>query len=117
MSQRVCFVKINDIFFPEVLGAMPDEEEATGLVMGMIEEREICENEDSYDVVTSWYEIGEGESDTDCFFTDEELLAMCDDGDYDEFEANILKKGYEVYHVQDDVICVLRSQLDLDDVE
>lgn len=77
MSQTVRFVKVNDVFYPEVFTAFPDKEEAMVFVVEMVEDEELDRDEE-YEISAIWYEVGEGESRTDEFFTDRELIRMCE---------------------------------------
>lgn len=114
MSQTVRFVKVNDVFYPEVFTVFPDKEEAMVFVVEMVEDEELDRDEE-YEISAIWYEVGEGESRTDEFFTDKELIRMCENGNYDVFEKRVKERGYEVHDIQKETIFVYDSEMEFDE--
>lgn len=94
MSQRAVFVEVDGTVYPEVLHSMPDFEDCISFVQDL--ECEPCEG-DSCNVDAVWYEIGEGESDTDNFFSEEVLLDWYENN---RLEEEIEKRGYNAEVVQ-----------------
>lgn len=116
MSQTVRIPKINDFFYGEILTYFPDEDEARKMVKEALTDGWLSENSD-YEVVTEWYEIGEGESNTDSFFSDEELIEWYNIGGIKEIEKKAGEKGYSVEHIQTDTVYVSAEDIDKDDME
>lgn len=91
MSQRVVFVDYFSIIHltSSVYSYIPDEDEM----------KNECEDYDPGMIEAHWYwyDIGEGESDTDCFYTDEQLMKLWEEG---VFEEQIEKDGYLLDLVQ-----------------
>ena len=112
MSQTARFTTVNGAFYPEVFTSFPDHDEAVSLVEDMVEDGAILPSEDYYEVITDWFEIGEGESGTDTFFTNDELVEFWNTGD---FEKELKKKGYEVEHINDDCVIVQASEIEFED--
>lgn len=115
MSQTVRIPKINDFFYGEILTYFPDEDEARKMVKEATEGW-LFENSD-YEVTTDWYEIGEGESNTDYFFSDEELIEWYNIGGIEEIEKRAKEKGYSVEHIQTDTVYVSAEDIEKDDME
>lgn len=97
MGQRVVFINVDGEQYDEILSSVPDEEDCLSICLdvGM----ESGEHEIEYE----WYEIGDGESDTDEIFTEEELLRMKRE---DRFEEYMEKQGYETELVQSGTIVI-----------
>ena len=66
-----------------------------------------------YEVTTDWYEIGEGESNTDYFFSDEDLIEWYNSGGIEEIEKKASEKGYNVEHIQTDTVYVSAEDIEL----
>lgn len=96
MSQRAVFVEVDGILFPELQPGMPDYDDCVSIVRDM--ELEVGEDE-TCEVYAVWFEIGEGESDTDEFFPEESLLAWYKGG---TLEKEVEKCGYYLEEVQND---------------
>jgi len=94
MSQRAVFVEVSGATYPEVLHSMPNMDDCVSIVKDM--EREPCEY-DTCTVYAVWYEIGEGESDTDNFFPEEVLLDWYENN---RLEEETEKRGYNAEVVQ-----------------
>ena len=109
MSQTVRITEINGALYPQIFTAFHDYEEAISMVTEMIEDGFILPSDDYYEVVTVWYEIGEGESGTDVFFSDEELLEMINKG---IFVREVEKAGYEIELITDDNIKIRADELE-----
>ena len=109
MSQTVRFSEVNGAFYPEIFSAFPDYEEAIRMVEDMLDDGFILPTDDYYEVITKWYEIGEGESGTDTFFSDEQLIDLWNKGD---FEKEIEKAGYEIEFISDDNISINAEELE-----
>ena len=112
MSQTVRFTEINGALYPQVFTSFPDHEEAVILIKDMVEDGVILPSDDYYEVITKWYEIGEGESGMDVFFSDEELMEM---KNKDKFERAVEKAGYEVEFISDDYIKISADELEESD--
>lgn len=97
MSQRAVFVEVDGEQYEEIFHSVPDEEDCLSICLDM--EMESGEHEIKYE----WYEIGEGESDTDEFFIEEELLRMKKE---DRFEEYMKIQGYETELVQSGTIMI-----------
>lgn len=113
MSQTMRIPKINDSFYGEILTYFPDEEEAQEMVKEAMTGGCLSEYGD-YEVTTDWYEIGEGESDTDYFFSDEELIEWYNVGGIEEIEKKAREKGLDVEHIQTDTVYVSAEDIDMD---
>ena len=116
MSQTMRIPKINDSFYGEILTYFPDEEEAQEMVSEAVTDGWLSEYRE-YEVTTDWYEIGEGESNTDYFFSDEELIEWYNIGGIEEIEKRAKEKGYNVEHIQTDTVYVSAEDNDMDDME
>lgn len=97
MSQRAVFVKVDNEQYEEIFHSVPDGEDCLSICLDM--GMESGEHEIEYE----WYEIGAGESDTDEFFIEEELLDM---KRKDKFEEYMEKQGYETERVQSGTIMI-----------
>ncbi len=109
MSQRAVFLEVDGAIHPEVMHAMPDIDDCVAAARDL--ECEPCEG-DTCVVNATWYEIGEGESDTDNFFPEETLVEWRKNGKVEE-EAG--KRGYCVEVIQTDTT-VLTAE-DFEDFE
>lgn len=87
MSQRAVFVKVDNQQYEEIFHSVPDGEDCLSICLDM--GMESGEHEIEYE----WYEIGAGESDTDEFFIEEELLRM---KRKDKFEEYMKIQGYRI---------------------
>lgn len=112
MSQTVKFTRIEDILYPEVLRGFPDRDEAISMTQEMLEANLIAMNTGWYEVVTHWYEIGEGESGMDTFFADEQLLEWEENG---EFIEKVEAAGYNVEHIEAQTVEVIAEEVIEDD--
>lgn len=116
MSQTMRIPTINDSFWGEILTYFPDEDEAKTMVEEALTDGWLSESGE-YEVTTDWYEIGEGESNTDCFFSDEELIEWYNIGGIDEIGKRAGEKGYSVEHIQTDTVYVSAEDIEKDDME
>ena len=73
MSQTMRITEINGAFYPEIFTSFPDRDDAIALIEYAVKDAWLSPS-DEYEVVTEWYEIGEGESNSDTFFADETLI-------------------------------------------
>lgn len=108
MSQSVRFVKVEDTLYPDLVYGMPDLDEAIGIVSDMLEDGLISPS-DEYEVITYWYEIGEGESGMDWYFSDEILIRWESEGNFEKF---VEKFGYDLEKISDDRVVVNHDQLE-----
>ncbi len=88
MSQRVVYLQLSDdnyatCHYGET--SVPDED----YVVSLAEDYDLKGN---IECLYEWYEIGEGESDTDTFFTDDEIADMFESGN---FVKACEEKGYD----------------------
>lgn len=97
MSQTVKFTRVDDVLYPEVLRGFPDKDEAVSMAQEMLETNLITMNTGWYEVVTHWYEIGEGESGMDTFFSDDQLLEWEENG---EFVKMVEAAGHYAQHIE-----------------
>ena len=97
MSQRAVFIEVDGEQYEEIFYSVPDEEDCLSICLDM--EMESGEHEIKYE----WYEIGNGESDTDEFFIAKELLRMKKE---DRFEEYMKIQGYETELVQSGTIVI-----------
>lgn len=116
MSQTVKFTEIDNTLYPEVLRSFPDRGEAISMAQEMVEDDAIPRNDDSYEVVTEWYEIGEGECGMNTFFSDEQLLNWRTAGNFLEM---VEAAGYNVEHIETQTLYVDATDdaVDYDDEE
>ena len=105
MSQRAVFVRVDEELYPEVLHSMPDREECISIA------REL-EYEGPCEVSAVWFEIGEGESDTDEFFPEESMLEWYRK---DCIEREAAKLGLHVMVVQCDFTNVSESDIEVEE--
>lgn len=111
MSQTMHITEINGAFYPEIFTSFPDRDDAIALIEYAVKDAWLSPS-DEYEVRTEWYEIGEGESNADTFFTDETLIDWYNKGGVAEIIRQAKEKGYEVEHIQTDTICI-----DADDID
>lgn len=116
MSQTVKFTRIEDTLYPEVLRGFPDKGEAISMAQEMVENGLISQSDDLYEVVTHWYEIGDGESGMHTFFSDEQLLKWEEDG---VFTKMVEAAGYNAEHIERQTLYVDATDdaIDYDEVE
>lgn len=97
MSQRVVIIEMNDEKRQRnihIQNYVPDQDDIEQLSLDY-------EMSGSVEATYEWYEIGEGESDTDAFFTEEELKSM-----YEDFERNCEKRGMNCELIQSGMIVI-----------
>lgn len=111
MSQTVRISTINDVFYEEIKTSFPDQEECIYMVKEALEEGYVAEN-DMYEVETHWYEIGDGESGTDTFFTDDELIEWYKKGEISEIEKNAEERGHYVEHCGRELQYIAREYIE-----
>ena len=92
MSQTVVFMEVNGVIYPDNLGGYPDRDEAISVAKEMVDDDLIALSDD-YEVFTEWYEIGDGESGMDTFFSSDALVSW---RKADVFEKNVEDAGYPV---------------------
>lgn len=111
MSQTMRITEINGAFYPEIFTSFPDKDEAIALIEYAVKDGWLSPSEE-YDVCTEWYEIGEGESNSDTFFTDETLIDWYNIGGVKEIIAQAKKRGFEIEHIQNDTVCVRHDDIE-----
>ena len=111
MSQSMRITEINGAFYPEIFTSFPDRDDAIALIEYAVKDAWLSPS-DEYEVVTEWYEIGEGESNSDTFFADETLIDWYNKGGVAEIICQAKARGYEVEHIQTDTISI-----DAEDIE
>jgi hypothetical protein len=109
MSQRAVFIEVDGMLYNEIFRSMPDYDECVSIIKDIG-----LDTEGSVDVVAAWYEIGEGESDTDEFFKEAELLHLYDT---DTLEKEMERRGYSLMHVQTEPTHVWEEDLTEDEDE
>lgn len=114
MSQTIRIVEINDLFSGEILTYFPGEDEARGMVEDALSDGWLPEDDDYY-ITTTWYEIGEGESDTDEYFSEDELVNWYNKGGISEIEKNVMEKGYDINRIQSHTINISSSEIEYQD--
>lgn len=116
MSQTVKFTRIEDVLYPEVLRGFPDRDEAISMAQEMVSDGLIPVSEGLYEVVTHWYEIGDGESGMNTLFSDEQLLGWEESG---EFIKMVEAAGYNAEHIESQTVYVDATDdaVDWDDEE
>lgn len=94
-TETICKICNERYEITEIVPGIPTEEEIEGLAR---------DNELYGDITCEYksYNIGEGESGTDIFFSDEELVEFFENNerDFSDFEAEVAKHGYEVSEYQ-----------------
>ena len=115
MSQTIRIVEINDSFSGEILTYFPDEDEAKGMVEEALSSGWLSEC-DEYDITTTWYEIGTGESNADVFFSENDLVSWYNKGGIVEIEKNVKEKGYDVNYIQTDKINISEKEIEYQDL-
>lgn len=105
MSQRVCFTEVNGVLYPEVFSSLPDMDEAIALAKEMVEEGLISPADD-YDVWSVWYEVGEGESGMDTFFSNDTLIRW-----YEDFDMHVAEAGYTAERINIQALCVRDNEV------
>lgn len=108
MAQKVVFVFVNELS-DEILSFTPDKDDCIQIARDM--GYEASENNTGVNVRFEWYDIGEGESDTDTFFSDEELYQIMKNRKQ-SFQKEIEKKGFICELVQEDNIFILNEDLE-----
>lgn len=111
MSQTMRITEINGAFYPEIFTSFPDRDDAIALIEYAVKDAWLSPS-DEYEVRTAWYEIGEGECNSDTIFTDETLIDWYNNGGVSEIIRQAKERGYEVEHIQTDTICI-----DADDID
>lgn len=111
MSQTIRITEINGAFFPEIFTSFPDKDEAISLIEFAVKDNWLSPS-DSYDVCTEWYEIGEGESGTDTFFSDETLIEWYNKGGIREIIEQAAKRGYAVEYIQNDTVSIVAEDIE-----
>lgn len=111
MSQTMRITEINGAFYPEIFTSFPDRDDAIALIEYAVKDAWLSPS-DEYEVRTEWYEIGEGESNTDTFFTDETLIDWYNKGGVAEIIRQAKEKGYEVEHIMTETMFI-----DADDID
>ena len=89
MSQRAVFIEVDGMLYNEIFRSMPDYDECVSIIKDIG-----LDTEGSVDVVAAWYEIGEGESDTDEFFKEAELLHLYDTDTLEKEMERLRKMTY-----------------------
>lgn len=109
MAQKVVFVFVENELSDEILSFTPDKDDCiqTARDMGY----EASENDTGVNVRFEWYDIGEGESDTDTFFSDEELYQIMKDRKQG-FQKEIEQRGFICELVQEDDVFILNEDLE-----
>lgn len=111
MSQTMRITEINGAFYPEIFTSFPDRDDAIALIEYAVKDAWLSPS-DEYEVKTEWYEIGEGESNSDTFFTDETLIDWYNKGGVAEIIRQAKEKGYEVEHIMTETMFI-----DAEDIE
>lgn len=111
MSQTMRITEINGAFYPEIFTSFPDRDDAIALIEYAVKDGWLSPSED-YDVCTEWYEIGEGESNSDTLFADETLIDWYNKGGVKEIIAQAKKRGFETEHIQSDTINVRHDDIE-----
>ena len=99
MSQTIYKIEVENVFFPESMGYHPDNEECESIIREMIEDGYITPSESNrYGVNITWYDVGEGESDTgETVLTDKEIIRLFTN---DTFDEELDKRGIEYMIIQ-----------------
>ncbi len=97
MSQRAVIIKIDGETHEEVWTSIPDREDMLSIIKDIYDIEDIDEWAE-IEVEYEWYEIGKGESNTDLFFIDEDIIRMYNSDI--PFEEELEKRGYDVDMIQ-----------------
>ena len=109
MSQTAVFIHVDNSLHQEIFPSMPDHEGAVQICkdFGYTPEDAAYEGDDIC-VECEWFEIGKGEAGTDNIFSDQELLAKYQNGN---FEEQLEKDGYSIESVMEDAFTVYYEEL------
>ena len=116
MSQTIRIVHINDCWYPEIFTSFPDHDEAVRLITDMLED-DVMSRSEYYEVHSEWYEAGDGESGTDTFFSDEDIVDWFNIGGIKEVEKRFTAAGHDFLSIQDDTIIIYDEVLEENDSE
>lgn len=97
MAQTAVIIIIDNEPYEEVWTSIPDREEMISIVKDIYDIENIEEGTE-FEVEYEWYEIGEGESGTDYFFIDEDIIRMYNSDI--PFEDELAKRGYNTEMIQ-----------------
>lgn len=109
MSQKAVFVTINGTVYEEVFSHIPDREELIQLCKDEGYTADMDNVSDYIYVEYEWIEIGEGESNTNEFFSEEALLHMYQSGDFTKTVYELL--SLNVYVIEYDDMEILLEEL------
>ena len=98
MSQTIRILEINGEIYPEIF-SYPVIDEAVNYISDAVFDGIISEAEE-YFISEEWYEIGDGESETDIFFEDSLLLSWLTEGGEMVMFEKITEFGYNLNHIQ-----------------
>lgn len=111
MAQKVVFVFIENELSDEILSFTPDKDNCIQAARDM--GYEASESDIGINVRFEWYDIGEGESDTDIFFFDKELYQIMKNREQ-SFQKEIEQRGFICELVQEDDVFILNEDLEED---
>lgn len=109
MAQKVVFIFVENELSEEILSFTPDKDELIQAARDM--EYETSENDTGVNVQFEWYDIGEGESDTDIFFSDKELYQIMKNRKQN-FQKEIEQRGFFCELIQEDDIFIPNEDLE-----
>ena len=110
MSQTAIFVRVNGTLYEgEVFKHIVSKDEAIGICADIGLTSDDGDSMDTINIEYEWYEIGDGEANTNEFFNDSELLEMYKTKD---FNKAVNRKGYSLEWVQDTRFGVRYSDLE-----
>lgn len=110
MSQTAIFARVNGTLYEgEVFKHIVSKDEAIGICADIGLTSDDGDSMDTINIEYEWYEIGDGEANTNEFFNDSELLEMYKTKD---FNKAVNQKGYSLEWVQDTRFGVRYSELE-----
>lgn len=117
MSQTACFLTIEDVLVEEIFPSIIDKNFDRDTMTIYVQETVEVEPDRDYDCEMVHYEIGEGESGTDHFFDDGDLISWYKEGGLDLIEKKVKEQGYEMELIQSETYCIFDHELECENAD
>ncbi len=117
MSQSACFLTVEDMFVEDVFTSLIDKAYDRDTIIDIVQETIEAEPDQDYDCEMVHYEIGRGESGTDTFFEDSELIGWYKAGGIDLIAEKVKEQGYEMELIQSESYCIFAHELECEDAD
>ena len=114
MSQTVIFSMVNGTLYPEISSSLPDRDDAIAIAQEMVLEDLILPCDDDYEVSSVWYEIGDGESGMDFYFSCDQLVKWEANGC---FLNRVESSGYAAEQISSNTFYLNADEVNEDDVD